>query len=110
MDHDLYGAQRKVWKMLKNMKKPVNEYVHVTGVTTEVSEEYFKKLYDVKDTQVAEGYQTASSVTVTEMEIRTRLKTLQDRKAPGTDDIILIKLLKYGDSGLAATLFQSLEH
>jgi len=25
MDHDLCGAQKKVWKMLKNMKKPINE-------------------------------------------------------------------------------------
>jgi len=23
MDHDLYGAPKKVWKMLKNRKKPV---------------------------------------------------------------------------------------
>jgi len=40
--------------MLKNRKKPVNEYVQVKVVTMKVWEKYFRKLYDAQDTQVAE--------------------------------------------------------
>jgi len=48
MDHDLYGAQKKVWKMLKNRTKPINEFVQTNRVTKDVWEKYFRKLYNTK--------------------------------------------------------------
>jgi len=44
MDHDLYGAEKKVWKMLENRKRPINEFVQTKGVTKYVWEKYFRKL------------------------------------------------------------------
>lgn len=45
MEHDLYGGQRRIWNMLRNRKKPVNEYVHTTRITTEEWERYFWERY-----------------------------------------------------------------
>lgn len=47
MEHDLYGRQKRVWNMLRNRKKPVNEYVIVctTRITTEEWERHFRTLY-----------------------------------------------------------------
>lgn len=38
MDHDIYGALRKVWKLLQKRKKSVNEYVHTKVVSVEECE------------------------------------------------------------------------
>ena len=43
MDHDLYGAQKKVCKLLWNRKKQINEFVQTKEVTKGV-EKYFRKL------------------------------------------------------------------
>lgn len=32
MERDIYEAQRKVWKMLKNRRKPVNEYIEIKTI------------------------------------------------------------------------------
>ena len=44
MGHDLYGSQKKVWKMLKSRKNQINEFVQTKGVTKNVWEKYFIKL------------------------------------------------------------------
>lgn len=81
-------------RCLKTGKK----HVQVDRVTTEVLEEYFRKLYDAEDTP---GCRRIPSATVTEMETRVGLK--KNRKAPGSEDIPN-KLLKYGGPELAARL------
>ncbi|XP_048516539.1 uncharacterized protein LOC125502457 [Dendroctonus ponderosae] len=40
MEYDMYGAQRNVWKLLKNRKKPVNEYAQTEGVSMETSDSF----------------------------------------------------------------------
>ena len=95
MDHDMYGAQRKVWKMLKNRKKPVNEYVQTRRVDIETWEKYFKELYEAEEPTPMGNYITNNNATVTEEEISGAMKKLKNRKAPGPDNITN-EMIKYG--------------
>jgi hypothetical protein len=44
MEKDLYGAQKRVWKMLRNKKKPVSEYVQTNKIAVREWENYFQSL------------------------------------------------------------------
>ncbi|XP_060517725.1 uncharacterized protein LOC132696713 [Cylas formicarius] len=101
MDHDIYGAQRKVWKILKNRKKPVNEFVQSKGVSIETWVEYFERLYSANETHEIE-YQTAASATVSKAKVKEKLRKAKNRKAPGTDKIPN-ELLKHGCHKLITT-------
>lgn len=103
MDHDLYGAQKKVWKMLKNRKKPVNEFVQTKGVTKDVWESYFRKLYNTEEVINVENYETNHQITLNEEEVMAKIKKLKNRKAPGTD-LIPNELLKYAGPELGKHL------
>ncbi|KAK9887231.1 hypothetical protein WA026_021074 [Henosepilachna vigintioctopunctata] len=87
MEHDLFGAQRKVWKMLKNRKKPVDEYVQTKIISPDICEKYFSELYqdeETTDTWVNED-ETPDDVLITEEELRKRIRKLKNRKAVETD-------------------------
>jgi len=74
MDHHLYGAQKKVWKMLKNRK----------GVTKDVWEKYFGKLYNTKGAISIENYETNHQITLNEEEVMAKIKKLnKTEKLPG---------------------------
>ncbi|KMQ87351.1 rna-directed dna polymerase from mobile element jockey-like protein [Lasius niger] len=45
MEYDLYGAQKRVWNMLRNRRKHVNELVQTTRITTDEWEKHFMELY-----------------------------------------------------------------
>lgn len=49
MEYDLYGAQKRVWNMLKNRKKHVNEFVQTIKITSEEWEKHFADLYRNED-------------------------------------------------------------
>lgn len=99
MDYDMYGAQRKVWKMLKNRKKPVNEYVQTKGVPLEQWEKYFRDLYDAQEIEGPEVHETPPNALFENAEIKQKLTKLKNRKAPGTDNIPN-EFLKYGGKEL----------
>ena len=105
MDYDLYGAQKKVWKMLRNRKKPVNEFVQTKGVPIETWQQHFKKLYDAEETLTINEYETDISGTINDVEVEAKIKKLKNRKSPGTDGIPN-ELLKYGGPELASKLSQ----
>jgi len=94
MDHDLYGAQKKVWKMLKNRKKPINEFVQTKGVNKDVWEKYFRKLHNTEEAISIKNYKINHKITLNEEEVMARIKKLKNRKALGTD-LIPNELLKY---------------
>lgn len=32
MEHDLYGGQKKIWNILRNRKKPINEFIQMSTI------------------------------------------------------------------------------
>ena len=46
IEHDLYGGQRKIWNMLKNWKKPVNEYLQFSKISINEWEKHFEELFE----------------------------------------------------------------
>ena len=45
MEWDLYGGQKKIWNMLINQKKPINEFIQTTKISIEDWEKHFRELY-----------------------------------------------------------------
>lgn len=68
MDYDLDGAEKKVWKMLKNRKKPINEFVQTKGVTKDVWEKYFRELYNTEEAIRIENYESNHQISLNEEE------------------------------------------
>lgn len=107
MEHDLYGGQKRIWNMLRNRKKPVNEYVHTKSITTETWESYFRTLYtNTKSRETeqldsdTEGKEDKSTLEqIPKEKIKLTIGTLKNRKAPGLDNINN-ELLKYGGDTL----------
>ncbi|KAI4474608.1 hypothetical protein M0802_015537 [Mischocyttarus mexicanus] len=52
MEHDISGGQRRVLNMLRNRRKPVNEYVQICNIIKESWENYFENLYRKINTSV----------------------------------------------------------
>jgi hypothetical protein len=103
MEHDLYGAQRKVWKMLREKKKPINEYVQTNKISIAEWERYFGNLYSNTITRTETDITITESATLEENEITNGMKRLKNRKGLGYDDIPN-ELLKYGGEELANNL------
>jgi hypothetical protein len=45
MEHDMYGAQKKVWKLIRRTKKEVNQLVINNKITIDEWETFFHELY-----------------------------------------------------------------
>lgn len=54
MEHDLYGAQRKVWGM-RRRKKEINEYVQSQLISKKEWTSYFRKLYQEEAEEHVKG-------------------------------------------------------
>jgi hypothetical protein len=108
MEFDMYGTQRKVWKMLKNKKKPVNEFVQTKKITVQQWEDYFTNLLnaDIEEETPDEENMNSETISINETEMELFVKNLKNRKAPGPDGISN-EMIKYG--GLAICVeFQKL--
>lgn len=46
MEHDLYGGQKKIWNILRNRKRPINEFIQMSTINKNEQVNYFKKLYE----------------------------------------------------------------
>lgn len=109
MKRDLYGGQRKVWNMLRNRRKPINDYIQISKITKKEWETYFKKLYtntNDKDegNQTAERTEEGEWLVTREMLTKTVTK-LKNRKSPGVDNITN-EMIKYGGSALMDELLR----
>lgn len=51
MEHDLYGAQRKIWNMLRNQRKNINELIQTNKISSEEWERHFSSLYKTEQLQ-----------------------------------------------------------
>jgi hypothetical protein len=45
MEHDIYGAQKKMWKLIRRTKKEVNEFVTNNRINIHEWENLFRELY-----------------------------------------------------------------
>jgi endonuclease/exonuclease/phosphatase family metal-dependent hydrolase len=103
MEKDLYGAQKKVWKMLRNRKKPINELIQTKSITIEQWESYFKELYNDNSEKSTKTLPTNEKVEITETETARAIKKLKNRKSPGIDNIPN-ELIKYAGTSLATEI------
>lgn len=93
MEYDLYGAQKRVWNMLRNRKKHVNEFVRTTRITPEEWEKHFADLYKEEDRKeetdnaYVEEPGASQDYTINTEEIQRTLSKLKNRKTPGVDGI-----------------------
>lgn len=54
--------------MLKNRKKPINEFVQTKGVTKDVWEKYFRELYNTEEAIRIENYESNHQISLNEEE------------------------------------------
>lgn len=103
MERDLYGSQKKMWKLLRNTKQEINDTLKLNSVSTTEWERYFGSLYDAtgSDTESSDEWRNrkGDEVTMTLEDIKNAARNLKNRKAPGPDNISN-ELLKYGDEQL----------
>lgn len=106
MEHDLYGAQRKVWKMIQNQKKEINEYINNTNISKTQWVEHFRNIYTHPSpttdrtihSEVLQSNNNEEAIISLE-EVQEAIRRLKNRKSPGPDNIHN-ELLKYGGENL----------
>lgn len=103
MESDLYGSQRKIWNMLRNRKKQVNELIQLPEITKDVWEKHFTQLFETQETEeVNEEEHSCSNEKDPEAEIALEdiikaVQKLKTRKSPGPDQISN-EMIKFGGS------------
>ena len=111
MERDLYGSQKKIWKMLRNRKSEVNETVQLHKISGSVWWQHFSSLYNsgtqLDNTVTAdEGNDCESErIEIRVSELEKALISLKNRKAPSQEDISN-ELLKYGGRSLMVELIK----
>ena len=56
MENDLYGSQRKVWKMLRNRKAEINYTLNIYNITKSQWMKHFIKIYDADQSDQSENF------------------------------------------------------
>lgn len=104
MEHDLYRGQKKIWNLLSNTKKPINDYFQNNKIKPYEWERPFEKLYSVRAQKLTRQHKTHQKY---ENGLPTQTKTiflekiyqvvteLKDRKTPDIDEI-KNEVIKYG--------------
>ena len=104
MERDLYEGQKKIWNMLRNRKKPINEFIQTTKISIEDWEKRFRELYALTEdyaeniiTQMDDNTHPPWNISLERVEhIASKLK---NRKSAGIDEIYN-EMIKYGGSML----------
>lgn len=102
MEHDLYGAQRKVWGMLRWRKKEINEYMQSQLISKEEWTSFFRKLYQEEAEEYVQVERNFEANTHIDPNLVAKLaRALKNRKEPGPDNI---EMIKYGGEELHVQL------
>ncbi|KAI4488637.1 hypothetical protein M0802_011453 [Mischocyttarus mexicanus] len=108
--HDFYGSERRVWKILRSLRKPVKEYREINPLEINECTNYFTKLYN-EDKNNNNSYTKTETLgsewIITKSQVIRSIQTFKNRKAPG-EDTITNEQIKYGGPSLVkaiATLF-----
>lgn len=108
MEHDMYGSQKRIWKLLRGLKKSTNESVEIKSINEDRWMQYFQRLYD--DGDITEwgvdadgderhGDDTDEQILITFEQVSDAVKKLKNRKTP-SEDQISNELIKYGGKTL----------
>ena len=105
MEHDIYGAQKKVWKLIRRTKKEVNELVTYSKSTIDEWENFFRKLYRGTSDDLEPMFAISEDIPLSKEDIEKELRLLKNRKSPGPNGISN-EMLKYGGTELIIHLTQ----
>lgn len=112
LQHDLYGCQKIIWKMLRKHKKGIDEEHQIDHINPNTWAKYFQNLYDNGEKTTTEDMRTDPDLptidddnwTITQEELSAAIKTLKGRKAPGID-LITNEILRAGGPQLEDELW-----
>ena len=105
MEHDIYGAQKKVWQLIRRTKKEVNELVTYSKSTIDEWENFFRKLYRGTSDDLEPMFAISEDIPLSKEDIEKELRLLKNRKSPGPNGISN-EMLKYGGTELIIHLTQ----
>ena len=101
MERDLYGEQKNIWNMLRNRKKPINEFIQTIKISIQdwekgalrLNRRLRREYYDII------GDNTHPPWNISLKRIEHIASKLKNRKSAGIDDIYN-EMIKYGGSML----------
>jgi hypothetical protein len=105
MEHDIYGAQKKVWKLIRQTKKEVNEFITNNKTTTCEWENFFRGPYRGTSCDLEPMSTIIEDIPLSKDETEKELRSLKNRKYPSPDGISN-EMLKYGSTELTLHLTQ----
>jgi hypothetical protein len=105
MEHDIYGAQKKVWKLIRRTKKEVNEFITNNKITIDEWENFFRGMYGGQSCDSEPLSAIIEDIPLSTEEIGKELRSLKNRKSPGPDGISN-EMLKYDGTELTLHLTQ----
>ena len=88
MEHDIYGAQKMIWKLLKNSKREISESFPINEISIQEWDKFFCDLYQDSTYDTVEStIELMDDITLSIEEVEKELKSLKNRKSPGPDGI-----------------------
>lgn len=87
MEHDLYGAQKRIWNMIRKRKKQVNEEVQINNITPEIWIKHFGNLLGQEPTKDNLEMDAPQADSITLEEVQKATQKTKNRNAPGIDNI-----------------------
>ncbi|XP_030750802.1 uncharacterized protein LOC115878433 [Sitophilus oryzae] len=92
MEADMYGAQKRIWKMLRGLKRETNETIQQRTIAEDTWEKYFRDLYAETD-EPMEAQETSQRdniedhAQITYKQVEETIRKLKNRKSPNQDKI-----------------------
>lgn len=105
MEHDFYGIQKEIWRMIRGQRKEMKELIEVRHIERDAWINHLKQLYNKTENLTLETPEIVTNETsqIEEEQIEQTLKKLKNRKSAGKDGI-QNELLKYGGTKLTKEL------